>query len=581
MKNIALLIRNFSICASLLLIIGLQSLLAQQPSKHLTVPSPQHIVWQNLELTMFVHFDPATWQNSACDNRSTPLSRINPDKLDVNQWIDVAESFGAKMIIYVTKHVGGFCWWQTETTDYSIKNTPYKNGKGDVLAELSSACEKRGMKLGIYLYPGDDTFGAYLGGGGRTRDSTKQEAYNMILRTQWEEVLSRTPNIAEIWFDGSVIVPLKDIIKKYAPNAIVFQGPFADIRWVGNERGFAPYPAWNSVKMSDALTGTATAAHGDPDGDVWMPAEVDVTLKNHDWFWSTTNHKNLRSLDELMTIYYNSVGHGCQLLLNSAPDTTGLIPQEDVILYQQFGAEIKRRFGKSLAETSGKGSITELDFGKPTLVDHLIIQEDIAFGERVRRYVIEGRTNGDWFLVTDGISVGYKHINQFKPVTVNKIRFRCTENKLPPVIKRLAAFYVNDPKQYNTLSSDRDDLGNLWVKGEQKKTNETRVGLLSDFTRTNGMLEADLSSFVPLPGQYKLWIRNVNTNTVAPIENGELILMGHQTPGMATENDNGNSYTINITAYPKMEKESIKFVWKVPQTAKLTDFELLIKEIIF
>lgn len=573
--------RKIFFCTSLLLIMNLQFVTAQQSKKYSAVPTPQQIVWQNLELTMFVHFDPATWQNSAYDNRSTPLSRINPEKLDVNQWIDAAESFGAKMIIYVTKHVGGFCWWQTETTEYSIKNTPYKNGKGDVLAELSAACEKRGMKLGIYLYPGDDTFGAYLGGGGRTKDSTKQEAYNKILRTQWEEVLSRTPNISEIWFDGSVVVPLEDIIKEYAPNAIVFQGPFADIRWVGNERGFAPYPAWNSVKMSDALSGTATAAHGDPDGDCWMPVEVDVTLKNHDWFWSPTNYKNLRSIDELMAIYYNSVGHGCQLLLNSSPDTTGLIPQEDIALYKQFGAEIKRRFGKSIAETSGKGTITELDFGTPTLVDHLIIQEDIAFGERVLRYVIEGKTDGDWFPVSDGISVGYKRIDQFKPVTVNQIRFRCTESKLPPVIKRLAAFYVNDNKQYNTLSSDRDDFGNLWIKGEQKKNNETKVGLLSNFVMVNGMLEADLSPFIPLPGQYQLWIRNAKTNAVLPVENGNLILMGRQTPGLATPKDNGNSYTLNITAYPKMEKESIKFSWKIPQKAKLVDLELYIKEITF
>lgn len=565
----------------ILLIISLKTLQAQQTTKHPAVPTPQQLVWQNLELTMFVHFDPATWQNSVYDNRSTPLSRINPEKLDVNQWIDVAESFGAKMIIYVTKHVGGFCWWQTSTTDYSIKNTPYKNGKGDVLAELSSACEKRGMKLGIYLYPGDDTFGAYLGGGGRTKDSTKQDAYTKILRTQWEEVLSRTPNISEIWFDGSVIIPLKDIIKKYAPNAIVFQGPFADIRWVGNERGFAPYPAWNSVKMSDAQSGTATAAHGDPDGDVWMPAEVDVTLKNHDWFWSTTNHKNLRSIDELMAIYYHSVGHGCQLLLNSAPDTTGLIPQEDVALYKQFGIEIKRRFGKSLAETSGKGSITELDFGEPTLVDHLIIQEDIAFGERVRRYVVEGKTDGEWFKVSGGISVGYKHIDQFEPVTVKQIRFRCTESKLPPVIKRLAAFYVNDPKKYNTLSSERDDFGNLWIKGEQKKSNTTKVGPLSDFAKLNGTFEADLSSFIPLPGQYKLWVRNIKTNMAVPIENGNLILMGIQTPGLAAAEYEGDSYTINITAYPKMEKESIKFGFKIAQKANLTNLELYIEELIY
>ncbi|NTW26624.1 MAG: alpha-L-fucosidase, partial [Lentimicrobium sp.] len=213
---------------ALLMLISFSLSAQQHPDgKKQALPSPAQVLWQEMEQTMFIHFDPATWQGSAYDNHSTPLSKINPANLDVNQWIDVAESWGARMIIFVAKHVGGFCWWQTETTAYSIKSTPYKNGKGDVLAELAEACKSRGMKLGVYIYPGDESFGAYLGGGGRTKDPGKQEAYNQILRKQWTEVLSRTPGITEIWFDGSVIVPLEDIIRQYAPDAIVFQGPFA------------------------------------------------------------------------------------------------------------------------------------------------------------------------------------------------------------------------------------------------------------------------------------------------------------------------------------------------------------------
>ncbi|MBK6964664.1 MAG: alpha-L-fucosidase [Bacteroidales bacterium] len=555
---------------------------AQQPVEisQPALPGPAQILWQEMEQTMFIHFDPATWQGSAYDNHSTPLSQINPDRLDVNQWIDVAESWGAKMIIFVAKHVGGFCWWQTETTAYSIKSTPYKNGKGDVLANLSEACRNRGMKLGIYIYPGDESFGAYLGGGGRTRDSSKQEAYNRVLRQQWTEVLSRTPGITEIWFDGSVIVPLEDIIRQYAPDAIVFQGPFADIRWVGNEGGYAPYPAWNSIKCEDATTGTATAAHGDPDGDCWMPVEVDVPLKNHDWFWSPTNYKNLRSIDELVQIYYKSVGRGCQLLLNAAPDTNGLIPPEDVVLYKQLGEEIKKRFGKSIAETSGKGNIVQLDFDLPVNIDHLILQEDIAFGERVRRYVIEGRTEGEWFHITSGISIGHKRIEQFKTVNVKQIRLRVTENHFPPVIKRMAAFFVNDPRFYDSSDPLRDDLGNLWIKGQQNSTTEEKMVVrLSEIANSDGTFNADLSAMIALPGQYIITLKNPDTGKAESIESGKLFLMDMVTPGFISTSDEGLSYRINITAFPKMEPGSIRFQGKVSRKCDLKETVLFIREI--
>ena len=147
-------------------VLVLVSITMSQDTKPLTIPTPQQLLWHDMEISMFVCLDPCTWQGQEYDDHSTPLERINPTKLNVNQWIDVAESLGAKMILFVAKHVGGFCWWQTETSDYSIKNTPYKNGQGDVLKELSQACWQRGIKLGIYVYPGDRTWGAYMGGVG-------------------------------------------------------------------------------------------------------------------------------------------------------------------------------------------------------------------------------------------------------------------------------------------------------------------------------------------------------------------------------------------------------------------------------
>ena len=276
----------------------------------LALPTQEQIDWQDMEQTMFICLDPCTWEGIEQGDHSYPIEKINPEKLDVHQWIDAAEAFGAKMVLFVAKHSSGFCWWQTETSEYSIKNTAYKNGKGDLLQELSEACKERGMKLGIYVYPGDLTYGAYLGGAGRTKDPNMQEAYNKVYRQQWEEVLSRYGEATEIWFDGNCIIPLEDIKEKYAPNAIVFGSSMANIRWVGNERGIAPYPAWNSVKKEDGATGMATAAHGDPNGELWMPLEVNTTLKDHYWFWSPENEGKLKSMDNLMECYYKSVGRG-------------------------------------------------------------------------------------------------------------------------------------------------------------------------------------------------------------------------------------------------------------------------------
>jgi alpha-L-fucosidase len=465
----------------------------------------------------------------------------------VNQWIDAAESFGAKMIIFVAKHVGGFCMWQTESTEYSIKNTPYKNGKGDILDELAKACFNRGMRLGVYIYPGDDTWGAYLGGGGKTKDPARQEGYNKVLRMQWEEVLSRYGNqIHEIWYDGGLVVPLEDIVKKYAPNAIVFQGPFANIRWVGNEQGIAPYPAWNSVKAKDAKTGIATGEHGDPDGDVWMPLEVDVTLKDHNWFWSPGNYKNLRSLNQLMDIYYTSVGRGGLLLLNAAPDTTGLIPQEDMKLYKQFGDEINRRFGKCIASTSGNGESLDLNLEKITKVDHVVIQEDIVFGERVREYTVEGQTDEKWIELAKGSSIGYKRIERFDAVEVSAVRVRFTKFSNPPVIKNMAVYFVGNQ---------------MFVNEKSAQNKEEKIFVSAINKDKSGKFEIDLSDFILMAGQYEL-IAETGEKEILTIESSALILQGIATPGF-THNDKDGSCNINITAHPSGGKGTIVLSGKI------------------
>jgi alpha-L-fucosidase len=501
------------------------------------LPTPQQLQWQDMEQTMFVHFAPDTWQGNERDNLKTPLSEIHPSQLDVNQWIDAAESFDAKMILFVVKHTGGFCWWQTETTEYSIRNTPYKNGKGDVLDELAKACFARGMKLGIYLSPQDSTVGTT--NGGRTKDPKKQEAYSQILRKQWEEVLSRYGNfVTEIWFDGGLVVPLEDVVRKYAPSSIVLQGPFADIRWVGNERGICPYPNWYTVKEKDAKSGKATAKHSTPDGDRYQPVEVDVPLKNHYWFWSPTNEKKLRTVDELMEIYYSSVGNGSLLLLNSAPDTTGLIPQKDMEIYKKFGQELRRRFGKSLAETSGRGEAVELKLESGTVIDHVIIQEDLSFGQRIRKYAIEGLTDKEWKPIAQGTSVGQKRIERFKPVKIDAVRLRVLESSFSPIIRRFAVFNTEEVKAPTAaVVSSKPDKN---------------VGVFN--TSQDGSFTFDLSPYIPLAEQYTLRIRQ--GKTIIRPSKIMLWLQGVETPGFIEVLDDGSIH-LNITGAPDMKLNSI------------------------
>ncbi|MCL5019151.1 MAG: alpha-L-fucosidase [Patescibacteria group bacterium] len=404
---------------------------------HLAKPTPEQAAYQDMELGMFIHFAPNTWQDKEYDDLSTPLSKINPEKLNTDQWVQAAESMGAKYIVFVAKHVGGFCWWQTSTTDYSVKNTPWRGGKGDVMSDLSESCRRRGIKLGVYLSPADRKHGAEVGG--KCNSIEEQDTYNEIYRQQLAELLGGYGEIFEVWFDGSNIIEVGDILTRYAPHAMIFQGPRATIRWVGNEDGFAPYPAWNALSRANAQSGVATSEHGNPDGAAWMPNECDARIRAN-WFWNTKNISTLKTVEQLMEMYYLSVGHGAVLLLNNTPDTTGLIPEADMKRSAEFGAEIKRRLGKSIAETKGKGEMVELTLDAPAQIDHIITMEDITRGERVREYVIEGYIAGEWQEVCNGTAIGHKKIDRINPVTTIKVRLKIIRSTDTPVLKKFAVY---------------------------------------------------------------------------------------------------------------------------------------------
>jgi len=423
---------------------------AAQPAEvRLARPTPQQVAWHEQERIMFVCLDPCTWQGREYDNHSTPLSAINPAQLDTDQWCRAAQLWGAKEILFVAKHSGGFCWWQTETSKYGVKQIPWCSGKGDVVKDLAKSCRSRGLNLGVYLSPADDQCGA--GGGGRCKTAEAQLVYNQVYRQQLTELLSRFGEVFEVWFDGSCVIDIGDLLKQYCPKSMVFQGPQATIRWPGSESGKLPYPAWNSLKIQDLRSGVATEAQGDPDGEAWAPLEADTTLYDHYWFWAADNERKRKSLNQLMQIYYESVGHGGVLLLNSTPNTNGLIPEGDLKLYQAFGKEIERRFSRPLAEAKNhRGASIELVLTRPAAVNHIVIMEDCGEGERIREYVVEGLSSGQWKKLSEGTSVGRKKIDRFPSAQVSRVRMTVNRFAAEPRLRRLAVFQVEGEDAGNT-----------------------------------------------------------------------------------------------------------------------------------
>ena len=420
--------------------------LPQNPAftgRALARPTPRQIAWQDLELGMFIHFAPNTWQNREYDDLSTPLSAIDPQELNTDQWADTAISLGARYVVFVAKHAGGFCMWQTRTTDYGIAQTPWKGGRGDVVAEIAASCRRRGLQFGIYCSPTDRHFGAGIGG--KCATPALQSRYNAIYREQLTELFTRYGPLVEIWFDGSTVTPVVDLLHRYQPNAMVFQGPAATIRWVGNEDGYAPYPCWNGIDASLARLGTATALDSDPNGSVWLPSEVDVSIRRPDWFWSPTNANLVLTPDQLLSIYYRSIGRGAQLLLNIPPNRHGLMDGKDRASAAALGAQIRRRFSTPLAATHGSGRTLTLNLARPQRIDTVILQEDIALGERVRAYVLEGRSGGQWTAIAQGTAIGHKRIQPVEPHVMDAVRLRVTQAAAPPVIRTLAAFNTGTP----------------------------------------------------------------------------------------------------------------------------------------
>lgn len=415
----------------------------------LAKPTPQQLAWQDMELGLFIHFDMVTFTQQMKPRTPADVNTYNPVKLNTDQWLEVAKSMGAKYAVFVAKHCTGFLSWQSDAYPYGVKQAAWRGGKGDVVRDFIASCKKYDIKPGLYASVSYNAWWGVENPGVIKWGDRRQKDYNTSCEAMLTELWSNYGDLAEIWFDGGVLPvdkggpDLFPILQRHQPGAVVFQSPApGGIRWIGNENGVAKYPCWNTVKKLN------DSGAGDPDGAIWNPGECDVPLPGHEWFWkgqatlgNPDGELQQKTLAKLMDMYYRSVGHNCNLILNATPDTTGLIPEAIVPHYANFGEEIRRRFGTPVAEAQGEGDTVELAFARPEAVDHVMIMEDVAQGERVRAYEVEGLVaGGAWQKLCDGVSIGHKRIQRFNRVEVAKIRFRATQAVAAPKIRRLAVF---------------------------------------------------------------------------------------------------------------------------------------------
>jgi len=438
---------------------------AEDRAVALATPLPRQIVWQDCEVGAIFHFDmplfgERPWNGRDAIHKTWDPARYNPTKLDTDQWLEAAKAMGARYAIVTATHFNGFMQWQSGLYPYGLKQARWRDGKGDLVKDFVESCRRAKVLPGIYLscfrnaWWKVDRYRVNYGKGGPRQAEFARTCERMV-----EELCSRYGPLVQIWFDAGLISPedggpdVLPIVDRHQPNMVFYHSPQRrEHRWIGNEAGYAGYPCWATMPALNsaeaAHKGRAPGwrkllEHGVPGGELWSPAMVDTVLRNHHWFWKPNTEKTIEPLDRLVGFYYKSVGRNANLMLGLTPDPTGLVPEPDVRRCAEFGREIRRRFGEPVAETKGEGTEVELALPKPQRIDHVAIMEDIAHGERVREYVVEGlAAGGAWQPLCKGTAIGHKRIEQFDTVEAAKIRLRVTKAAATPLIRNMAAYSV-------------------------------------------------------------------------------------------------------------------------------------------
>ena len=457
------------------------------PEPILPVPEPKQVEWQQMETYAFIHFGLNTFNDREWGYGDTDPKVFNPTNLDCDQWAQTLVKAGMKGVILTAKHHDGFCLWPFEGTEYSIKNSPWKNGKGNVVKELSEACKKYGLKFAVYLSPWD-----------RHQANYGTPEYLPYFYAQLHDLLTNYGPVFEVWFDGANggdgwyggakdirtidrknyynYPRIYEMLDSIQPQAIIFSDGGPGCRWVGNEKGFAGATNWSFLREGEVHPGYEKSyelQYGHADGNQWVPAECDVSIRPG-WFYHPEEDDRVKSPDQLVDLYYRSVGHNATLLLNFPVDRRGLIHPVDSANAVRFHEMIQQQLKTNLVagmipkvsnERGGdfvasaltddnfdtywatEDGVTtadiEFSFDTPTRMNRMMLQEYIPLGQRVKAFVVEYLDKDTWLPVKlneETTTIGYKRLLRFETVETKGIRIRITDARGPLCLSNVGVY---------------------------------------------------------------------------------------------------------------------------------------------
>jgi len=551
--------RILFVCSLLLALqVSGETLLRNAPKPLPPLPLSKQIKWQQMETLAFVHFGLNTFDDKEWGYGDVSPEIFNPKKLDCEQWVKTCVKTGIKEVIVTAKHHDGFCLWPTHLTEYCIRNSPYKNGKGDIVGELAAACKKYNLKFGVYLSPWD-----------RHQANYGTPEYVDYFYKALKELLTNYGTISEIWFDGAnggdgwyggtkevrkidrktyyQFERAYKMIDELQPEAIIFSDGGPGCRWIGNENGFAGATNWSLLRSKDVYPGYEKyeeLQYGHADGDKWVPGECDVSIRPG-WFYHPGEDTRVKSVDQLVDLYYRSVGHNANLLLNFPITRDGLIHPVDsanaVNAHLRVQHELAhnllaglqphvsnergdgftakavtdRKYDTYWATADGvKQATLEFELPQKKKINRFLLQEYIPLGQRVKSFVVEYYCNKQWLPVKPGeetTTIGYKRILRFPTVVTNRIRVRFLDSRACLCINNVEAFYSGDDRLPQVTSKEIEVKGYSFtlpnVDAEEMEKCMDRNDTTTCFVKGNEVLidlgqKRLIRSFYYLPDQH-------------------------------------------------------------------------------